>query len=235
MWGWVFFPINHVKDKQSVSLFLLEISVVFQEPAFLLSNTFTDFSNTLIPFLCRTYSVTGHTNTLLIPRGWIQAWRKSVHVPGDQQRDISLHWATIWPILSDVFGQQLRSSWLLYVSTKGVEKSFWYGYLVKEIKRFPFALILFMFSVYKLNFKNLILQVFRRMVSEIIRGIHATGATAKGKWQRFMKWRRMWSKKSPTHGARTGRHSGDRLLAYRWPTRALLRSSVSIALMQLPP
>lgn len=131
MWGWVFFPINHVKDKQSVSLFLLEISVVFQEPAFLLSNTFTDFSNTLIPFLCRTYSITGHTNTLLIPRGWIQAWRKSVRVPGDQQRDISLHWATIWPILSDVFGQQLRSSWLLYISTKGVEKSFWYGYLVK--------------------------------------------------------------------------------------------------------
>lgn len=111
-------------------------------------------SHTFIPLLCRTYSITAHTDILLITRGWTQPWQKSVHVPGDQHSDISLHWARLGPICSDVSGQQPRSSWLLYVSTKGVEKSFWYGYLVKEIKRFPFALILFRFPVYELILKT---------------------------------------------------------------------------------
>lgn len=55
-----------------------------------------------------------------------------------------------------------------------------------------------MFSVSKLNFKNL--QVFRHMVWEIdIWGVRATEAIAEEKWQRFMKWRRMWPKNDESY------------------------------------
>lgn len=158
------------------------ISILLQELAFPLS-CIHRLANPFVPLLCGLISITARTSTLLIPGGWVQTWWKSLHIPGDQQSDTGLHWATTWPIDSGVFGEKPGSSWLLYVSTKGIEKSFWYGYLVKEIKRFPFALILFMFSARKLNLNRTSSCRCSGTWSEK----HLFGATAEEKWPRFMK------------------------------------------------
>lgn len=74
-----------------------------------------------------------------------------------------------------------------------------------------------MFSVYKLIFRKLILQVFEHMIWQtVICGICATGGLQKrnskglGKPSRHRK--REQKTMSPIHGAWVGRHAGDRLL-----------------------